>query len=106
MSGGSLDHVYARVNDASLEISSRSNKPIHRAFAAHLWKVAEALHDIEWVMSGDYAEGRDHEAIKAVISSASILDASISLAEKALADLNEALAEAKRVAAKEGGSDA
>jgi hypothetical protein len=34
-----------------------------QAFAAHLDKVADALHDIEWVLSGDTSPGDEFEAI-------------------------------------------
>lgn len=67
MSGGSLDYVYSRVHEAAGEIRARSQKRRHLAFADHLDLVARALHDVEWVLSCDYGEDGDKDAIKAVI---------------------------------------
>lgn len=67
MSGGSLDYVYMRLNEAAGEIRARSQKRRHLAFADHLDLVAEALHDIEWSFSGDYGPDDDKSAIKAVL---------------------------------------
>ena len=67
MSGGSLDYAYFKVEDAASQLRKRSNNPLHRAFAVHLEKVAKALHDVEWVLSSDYSEGREEEAIKEVL---------------------------------------
>ena len=67
MSGGSLGYVYHKVNDAIEEIESRATNPLQRAFAEHLKLVSSALHDTEWVFSGDKGEGNDAEAIKAVL---------------------------------------
>jgi hypothetical protein len=67
MSGGSLDYIYYRVEDVAETIKDRAETPLQKAFAEHLLKVAKALHDVEWVFSGDYGEGDDAEAIKAVL---------------------------------------
>lgn len=67
MSGGSLDYAYFKVEDAASQLRKISNNPLHRAFAVHLEKVAKALHDVEWVLSSDYSEGREEEAIKEVL---------------------------------------
>ena len=66
MSGGSLDYVYRKVADAAQTILSRPRNPLHLAFARHLIKVSKALHDLEWVYSGDYSEPDEEEAIRAV----------------------------------------
>ena len=67
MSGGSYDYAYIKVSDLADQIFKYSKDPLRIAFAKHLLKVAEAMHDIEWVDSGDYGEGRDVDAIKAAL---------------------------------------
>ena len=67
MSGGSLDYVYRNVADAAKNILERSQNPLHRAFAKHLIKVSKALHDLEWVYSGDCSEPDEEDAICAVL---------------------------------------
>lgn len=88
MSGGSLDYVYLKVQEAAERIGG---SPLHDAFREHLLLVAEALHDVEWVLSGDYGEGDDDAAIRAVIHPGAELLAATKRAEKALADLRAVL---------------
>ena len=71
MSGGSMDYLTYRVDDAANQLMDKNNTLLQRAFGEHLRKVAKALHDIEWVWSGDYGKGDDEEAIKAVLGDAS-----------------------------------
>lgn len=66
MSGGSYNYAYRHVEDMALTLS-RKKSPIHNAFGKHLLLVAKAMHDIEWVDSGDYGEDRDVEAIRNVL---------------------------------------
>ena len=59
MSGGSMNYLYSRLEyDANFS----QDTPERRAFAKHLKLVAKALHDIEWVESGDYGKGDDTAA--------------------------------------------
>ena len=95
MSGGSLDYLYSRVDDCADSIEAMCNKPIYRAFARHLRLVSKALHDIEWVHSGDYGDGDKEKAIMRVINKYDVVDNARENAEKALKDLREALKEAK-----------
>lgn len=67
MSGGSLDYLYERVENVARHCIG-SDLPERRAFGRHLVKVAEALHAIEWVDSGDWGPPRDSDAIRAVIT--------------------------------------
>lgn len=67
MSGGSLDYVYHKVEDVAITLHNKENTPLQRALGVHLLKVAKALHDVEWVMSGDYSNGDDERAIKEVL---------------------------------------
>jgi hypothetical protein len=91
MSGGSLDYVYGRVDDAAGEIRSRATRPEHKAFADHLVKVAKALHDCEWVFSSDYGPGDELESIMQCIKPAAVIEAAIKDAEKARDNLTAAI---------------
>ncbi len=91
MSGGSLDYVYFKVDEAADAIECRSDKPFHKAFAKHLRKVSKALHDIEWVFSGDYSEGDEKASIETIINPKDILLEAADMAMKAKNDLEEAL---------------
>ena len=57
MSGGSMDYLYQKVQDAEF----RENTRARQHFRQHLKKDAEALHAIEWNDSGD---GDDTEHVK------------------------------------------
>jgi len=71
MSGGALDYFYFRFEDVIEQIQERyPDSAIHSDFIKHLRKVQLALHDVEWVMSGDYKQGDDVKAIKKCLKSA------------------------------------
>lgn len=91
MSGGALDYLYSRVEDAALTIMSRSKTKEQLAFAKHLLLVSEALRDVEWVMSGDMDDGDDTAAIMKVITPDTVLQSEIERAEAAAASLQEAI---------------
>lgn len=59
MSGGSMDYLYCKIEDASF----REYTPERRAFKTLLNKIGKACHKIEWNDSGDGADG-EIEAIK------------------------------------------
>jgi hypothetical protein len=67
MSGGSMDYLTYKVDEVASDLQNKNNTPLQRAFGKHLEKVAKALHDVEWVWSGDYGTGGDEEAIKDVL---------------------------------------
>jgi len=73
MSGGSYDYAYGRVEDLAREI--RGDSALRRAFRAHLVKVAKALHDIEWVDSGDCSPGDEEAAIRACLAPGAEMEA-------------------------------
>ena len=92
MRGGSMDYLCYKVEDATF----RTDTPERRAFASHLKSVAKALHDIEWVDSGDYDPGYETEAIRACLSDGAVLEAAIEMAHKAHRELTEQLERACR----------
>ena len=80
MSGGSMNYLYSKLE---YEANFREDTPERRAFAKHLKLVAKALHDIEWVESGDYGPGDDAEAIRACLSNGATLEAAVDAAHEA-----------------------
>lgn len=91
MSGGSLDYVYQRVENAADEIASRGTTAEHKAFAAHLRLVAKALHDLEWVWSSDYGRGDENAAIMALITPKNVLDYALAAAAESHRELERAI---------------
>ena len=68
MSGGSLDYVYRKVEEAADKIRENPEATtLHKAFAAHLDLVAEALRSLEREQSGDFGPGDADGHIRAVI---------------------------------------
>ena len=66
MSGGSWDYFTHKCSNVADELGA-SGSPLRRAFGVHMRLVAKAMHDIEWVDSGDMGPGDEREAIKAVL---------------------------------------
>lgn len=67
MSGGSMNYVFADVERAAEMLAPEQGDPsLWRAVHEHLELMAKALHDIEWVQSGDYGSGDETEAIEAL----------------------------------------
>ena len=66
MSGGSMDYLYLRVEDVARD-QCRSPNLERKAFGARLLLVAKALHDIEWVFSGDFGRGDELTSIRKVL---------------------------------------
>lgn len=83
MSGGSMNHLYHKVSSAEFE----QNTLERRAFYDHLHLVAMALHDIEWVDSGDYVPGDETEAILACLQPGATLAALVQEATALVAQL-------------------
>jgi hypothetical protein len=103
MSGGSYDYACYKVGDFadSLERNAQGN-PLRIAFVAHVRLVAKAMHDIEWVDSGDYGTGDDEAAIRAVLHPADEVNAAIGIAEEAERNLRRAIERAYETT---GGND-
>jgi hypothetical protein len=93
MSGGSLDYVYCKVEEAASQLSGSSNAHF-RAFGKHLFKVAKALHDVEWELSGDGAKDVVG-SIRAVISPSDELRSATEDAEHSLLVLQKSIEFAK-----------
>jgi len=66
MSGGSWDYFYCRIEEIADRLCQETS-PERKALGKLLKKCSKALHDIEWVDSGDYGTGDDAEAIKSCL---------------------------------------
>lgn len=92
MSGGHFEYLYYKVEDAGRDLMRQNKTELQRAFGEHLLLVAQALHDSEWVLSGDYGDGDDEEAIKAVLGDkfeSKALDVLLKDANKLIDKLNK-----------------
>ena len=67
MSGGAYDYSYYHVLNIARDIETKNNTR-RKAFKKLLFLVGKALHDIEWVDSGDYGDGDEYKAIDACFS--------------------------------------
>lgn len=76
MSGGAWNYACDQVAEWA-ERMGQSRDPMRRAFATHLVAVSKALHDVEWVDSGDMGDGDDHAAIEALIGTKGILEQTV-----------------------------
>lgn len=92
MSGGSLDYAHYKIETIADDIRARAENPMHVALSVHLYKVAKAVHDLEWMWSGDTGPGDETKAIAAIVSPQDVLLQARVSAERALADLTQALA--------------
>lgn len=72
MSGGHYYYVYLNIQQLADQIKI-NNMPHRVAFVDLLNKVAKAAKAIEWVDSGDYAEGDEIKAIEDIFESHSTL---------------------------------
>lgn len=93
MSGGSMNYLYSKVQyEANFELGT----PERRAFKAHLDKVIRALHDIEWVDSGDYGAGDENASIRACLPKGATLEAALEAAKEARDALSAEIERAER----------
>jgi hypothetical protein len=84
MSGGSMNYLYLKLKyDATFS----TDTPERKAFKAHLAKVAKALHDIEWVDSGDMGPGDELESIRACLQPDAVLFTLVEQAKDTMAAL-------------------
>jgi len=65
MSGGSWDYFYYNIDEVADRLCDEKS-PLRRALGQHMRALSHAMHEIEWVDSGDKSSPDDTEAIKAV----------------------------------------
>jgi hypothetical protein len=90
MSGGSMDYLYGRVEDAQFKLDT----PLRRAFKKHLSLVSSALRAIEWNDSGD-GDPTEDETILACLPSEARFKQAIDEAKAAVAEVGKAWAVVK-----------
>lgn len=95
MSGGSLDYVSYKVENAMSTIAingpGSDDPPLYMAFVKHLQLVTNALHEIEWVLSCDNSPGKELSAMRKVITPAMELTSATEIAKEALAWLTKTI---------------
>ena len=84
MSGGSMNYLYSKLE---YDATFRTDTPERLAFKRHLAKVAKALHDIEWVDSGDTGPGDENAAIRACLQPDAVLFTLVEQAKDVMAAL-------------------
>lgn len=87
MSGGSWDYIYYKFDEVAERLVS-DGRAERRALGRLMLKIGKAMHDIEWVDSGDKGAGDEVAAIR---------DALGGTQAAALAELQEAVEMAKHI---------
>jgi len=100
VSGGSWDYAYAKIEPIAEKLLEQ-NDPRRRALGNLLMQIKHALHDIEWVDSGDYGSGDDFAAITASLggpqaAAQKALEMMVVTAEEHMKQLRELVSQAKR----------
>lgn len=95
MSGGSLDYVYSRLNDAIETIERRATTSLQRAFGKHLKDVSDALYNLEMLYSHDFGAGDEIESLSKCVSKEMVLSSVVDDAKLILEQLQSALYDVK-----------
>lgn len=72
MSGGSWDHVYRNFADVADRLKASPGAE-RRALGEFVQRITVAMHDIEWVDSGDYGPGDELKAIREALPKEAVL---------------------------------
>jgi hypothetical protein len=89
MTGGSMNYLYSQLQYAEF----KEDTHLRKLFREHLNKVAEALHDIEWVDSADYGPGDEEAAIIACLGGAYYLERELLKVKSDLEKIEEQMKE-------------
>jgi len=89
-----MNYLYSRIES---EDFFSTNTPERKAFYMHMRKVIKALHDIEWVDSGDCSPGDENEAIRACLAPGATLQAAIDAAHDAKVALGQEINRAQEL---------
>ena len=68
MSGGHYDYAFIKVSEFAGSLEDADIIPERERFKELLILVSTAMHDIEWVDSGDYSDGEEIESIEKIFS--------------------------------------
>jgi len=92
MSGGNYQYAYSNLEHNFLyEFQKQANTPQRKAFARHLEKVIKAMHDIEWVDSGDYGSGDENPAIMECVTRTDVVSAAVEDAKETIKQLESVI---------------
>ena len=94
MSGGSFGYSFREV-ESMARFLLKCPQPYRKAFGRHLLDVAEAMHDVEYVESGDMSTGDEKEAIMKCITNRDVCDALLIDAQMMVDELQAWILEAK-----------
>lgn len=94
MSGGSWRYIYREFEDVADRLKE-SDAPERRVLGDLIELIARAMHDIEWVDSGDFRRGDEVAAIRACLAPGAELAVLIEDAHRAADALADALARAE-----------
>jgi hypothetical protein len=90
VSGGSYDYAYSNLEYKFIdEFRKNANTPQRKAFLKHMEKVTKAMHDIEWVDSGDYGPCDENDAIMACISKSDVVETAVADAQETIKSLGK-----------------
>lgn len=89
MSGGAYEYLCYKMEDAADRLKEEKS-PLRRAFGEHLDLCAKAMHDIEWVDSGDSSEGQEVDAVKEVLGD-TVAEKSLEIIKQEARNLRDAL---------------
>ncbi len=99
MSGGSWEYGYMRLDEMASRLME-CRDPKRRAFGKLLEKCARAMHDIEWVDSGDWGPGDEAKSIDVALGSSgpcAVLTSVLEDAHTVLEELKAAIFSAEQV---------
>ncbi len=88
-----MNYLYSKLE---YEANFVTNTPERLAFKVHLAKVAKALHDIEWVDSGDKGPGDENDAIRACLQADAVLWALVEQAKDVMAAMRVEIERAEK----------
>lgn len=90
MSGGSWEYLGFRIMEAANRLLDEKCKT-RKAFGKHMLLIAEAIHDIEWVDSGDKGRGDDIDSIMKCITPQEVLNCRIEDAKNTITELQNVI---------------
>ena len=94
MSGGALDYIQYKLDDAADTIRrSRPKDALLMAFAKHIDEIGIALHDIEWDLSGDSSlSEKEREYIRSLMKRDAEIDVLVEEGKRIRDDLTKMIA--------------
>lgn len=89
MSGGSYDYLCWKMDEAARQLQHKGQPAYRIAFGNLMRLCAKAMHDVEWVDSGDMGRGDDKESVMKCISHTDVLKVTVEEAKKIKEELEK-----------------